>query len=260
MSCLLKRVQVKNLYGSQKCIDAQINNNTLILVGENGSGKTTFLRILYNILAGRWRSLSLFNFSSAILTFDDEDIEITHSTIDKHRKRNTNRLQSLPSGAKQAILEALDLELPQKESLQAISDKYRIPVRFLIDQCNSFDDDPDLFSHDARNKLKKITEKVNAQVLYLPTYRRIERELASVVDWIDPSDLNRNRVRSRFAQLERTNSYVELVEFGMQDVEESKRAELDRLEKFQSESLNILYPFRGRDRQKSHEATESSAG
>jgi hypothetical protein len=81
-----------------------------------------------------------------------------------------------------------------------------------------------------------------------------------VVDWIDPSDLNRNRVRSRFAQLERTNSYVELVEFGMQDVEESKRAELDRLEKFQSESLNILYPFRGRDRQKSHEATESSAG
>ncbi len=91
MSASLQRIRINGLYGTNKCIDAQISDNTLILVGENGSGKTTFLRILFNLLAGRWRSLSLFRFKSAILTLDDEDIEISHSDIDRLMDRIDSR-------------------------------------------------------------------------------------------------------------------------------------------------------------------------
>jgi predicted ATPase len=240
MGSLLRRIRVNNLYRTSKCIDAHLQNNTLIIVGENGSGKTTFLRIVYNILAGRWRSLAMFKFDSVILTFDDEEIEVTDSIIKAQRDLSSKKLLRFPSAVRQAILEAFDSELPSKESLARISDKYGIPVRFLIEELNSFEEDSNLFSKDAQKKLKTIHEKINAQILYLPTYRRIERELSSIVDWIDPNDYIRSRRRNRSARRERTNSYIELVEFGMQDVEDYRDAELERLEKLQSESLNVL--------------------
>jgi hypothetical protein len=182
----------------------------------------------------------MFRFDSVILTFDDEEIEITDTIIKTQRDLSSKRLMRFPSAVRQAMLEALDSELPPKESLARISDKYGIPVRFLIEELNSFEEDSNLFSKDAQKKLKIIHDKINAQVLYLPTYRRIERELSSIVDWIDPNDLIRSRRRNRSARRERTNSYIELVEFGMQDVEDYRDTELDRLEKLQSESLNVL--------------------
>lgn len=86
MSANLERIQITGLYGTNKSIDARIDDNTLILVGENGSGKTTFLRILFNLLAGRWRSLSFFRFESAILTLDGEEIKISYSDISRMMK------------------------------------------------------------------------------------------------------------------------------------------------------------------------------
>ena len=182
----------------------------------------------------------MFRFDSVILTFDDEEIEITDTIIKTQRDLSSKRLMRFPSAVRQAMLEALDSELPPKESLARRSDKYGIPVRFLIEELNSFEEDSNLFSKDAQKKLKIIHDKINAQVLYLPTYRRIERELSSIVDLIDPNDLIRSRRRNRSARRERTNSYIELVEFGMQDVEDYRDTELDRLQKLQSESLNVL--------------------
>ncbi len=240
MSASLQRIQIINLYGKNKCIDARVSDNTLILVGENGSGKTTFLRILFNLLAGRWRSLSLFRFDSVILTFDSEDIEITHSNIAQLSTTSKRSFRRLPVDLQQSVVEAFESAEPHERSqvLTKIADDYGIPLHYLIEQINSFDDEPDLFSQNARDISLRISKKINSQVLYLPTYRRIERELASVVDWLDPSDLRRRR--NRFSKPQRTDSYIELVEFGMQDVEYSIKTELDRLEKFQSENLNVL--------------------
>jgi predicted ATP-dependent endonuclease of OLD family len=73
--------------------------------------------------------------------------------------------------------------------------------------------------------------------LYLPTYRRIERELSSIFEGFDPDDIRRTRHRG---PSETDKSFIELVEFGMQDVQRAISNALEGLKDFARESLNSL--------------------
>lgn len=70
MSSNLTRFSIEKLWG-EKDISLRFQNNRLILVGENGSGKTTILRIVYETLACRWAQLSVEDFSAIKLEFSE---------------------------------------------------------------------------------------------------------------------------------------------------------------------------------------------
>ncbi|MBD2162529.1 AAA family ATPase [Limnothrix sp. FACHB-1083] len=238
MTTNLQRIQISGLHGTDKDIDAHIRDNTLILVGENGSGKTTFLRILFSLLAGRWQLLSRFVFKSITLTLNGERIVIEYSDVQPSRdSTKINRNPALPSGLRRelaTIAEYSDLQ-NQIPAIERSARRYDMPVRYVVEQLSLFTSQP---SEELRKKLDAIVQKIDSQILYLPTYRRIEQELTNILDGIDPSDLQRRRMQAPRA--DRDEVYIELVEFGMQDVETSIIDELSRLEKFQSITLNKL--------------------
>ena len=81
MTANLSRFSIHDLWG-EKDICLKFENNRLILVGENGSGKTTILRIVYETLACKWSLLSVEDFSTIDLLFDDG------TTVSKRRSIN----------------------------------------------------------------------------------------------------------------------------------------------------------------------------
>lgn len=57
----IDRLIIKDLHGD-KDLNVDIHNNCLIIVGDNGFGKTSVLNIVYSILSGNMKHLRNVNF------------------------------------------------------------------------------------------------------------------------------------------------------------------------------------------------------
>lgn len=240
MNSTLERFQIFGLHG-RKNVDVVIQENTLVLVGENGSGKTTFLRILFHYLSGRWLSLVQFRFESIVATIGGNEYKVTHDDLAKSFKAVDRRfLAEVPSPIRRKVMELLekgDLERVSVE-LERFGGRYSIPPEILLRQLEIFEEPPRGAKKEIQETISSIQRAIRAQILYLPTYRRIERELSSIFEGIDPDDLRRHRHRLR--QNESGEAYIELVEFGMKDVQQAVDRTLERLKEFARESLNNL--------------------
>lgn len=232
-----------------KNIKAYFSNNRLILVGDNGSNKTTFLRIFFLFLTGRWNALSQFNFKTIEINIDNcvkellyEDLENVLDMIEKRFLKDYSR------DAKQIILDTV----LKNESLIKIRrdlQDYNIalPVH-IIQRIKELHTDfmldsgklEQITESDKLNDIKDfLDEKINSQILYLPTYRRIEKELENIFNSEFVDEYNRNN-RFKYRTAYRQNSYIEFVEFGMKDVQYNIDNVLDNLKDFSREHLNNL--------------------
>ena len=113
-----------------------------------------------------------------------------------------------------------------------------VPLEVVVNQLQLFEENPRGPRKELQESIQYVRESINAQILYLPTYRRIERELGSIFEGIDLDDVRRGRARIRTGESE--NTFIELVEFGMRDVQQAIEVALSGLRDFARENLTTL--------------------
>lgn len=244
MTCKINSIGITGLYGVRDFL-VRFNDNKLIIVGENGSGKTTIARIIYAVLSCNWDLLRTYPFEKIEVNFSDETVEIPSNVINgifaapdierfeyfvdrRTYKRNFDGFIS-------AILEAKQQYEQNNFSDEKILDKrYRlhVPYEYIAEVIK----DPNISAlYEITNKIQL---KFKSKILYLPTYRRIEEQLKTIFPDVDRDVWEKARKRIN------TEKVVELVEFGMDDVVRLVRQEQDSLKSFsqtQQEKLTLGY-------------------
>jgi len=243
MSGKIENFSIIGLHG-YKDYSIDMIDNTTILVGENGAGKTTVLRLFYYLLSGQIGQIAQYNFNELKIKIDGKYIVLTRAMLESYAPRiNARFLRNLPPSLNRRIIEIYERNgghMPLNE-IRLMSDKFDLPLQYLLDEIDFSEADDSEDNYKIREFLKGIKESISCQILYLPTYRRIEEELNIILKGIDEDEWKRNRVtQKRIRDGSQVNTFVELVEFGMKDVENAVKNILDGLKDFARENLNTL--------------------
>lgn len=62
----LSRFRIEQLH-ARRTIDVEIQDNKLVLVGENGTGKSTVANLIYFFLTRQWERMLKYEFKSMIV-------------------------------------------------------------------------------------------------------------------------------------------------------------------------------------------------
>jgi ABC-type lipoprotein export system ATPase subunit len=247
---------VYKLYGNQN-IEINIHDNRIVIVGVNGIGKSTVINIFYHLIARRWKTLAEFDFDRISLRLNDhvltlsrkEIIDFLHSGGSLPRVIR-NRLQHRTSAiTTEQVLHTLLRPTLSRLELEQISKLLGMPPVELANLRNRYraagDVTGDLFptTPNFLAVADYLKTAIDARILFLPTYRRIEKDLKAIVPDIE------QRVRSYEERYGRSSSdsdggesrpYIDLVEFGMQDVKSLIEGTLLELNRFSRDQLNKL--------------------
>lgn len=217
----LKSFKIYGLFG-YKDIELPLDKQVLILIAENGSGKTTILKTLYSVFTQNLDKLDKIDFENIDIRFINFDNQFITANIDKNKKLNYDlftRLEKLKLKVSEALqvkgisekkltigeIAILKLENIQNQlklrnesyNSQSILDidnleNWIIQLENLIEQSEFSEFGGSIFANYCSN------------FLYFPTYRRIEEDLSSL----------------GYEDIELEDSSTKLIQSGMEDVEQ----------------------------------------
>lgn len=226
----MPRITSFSIKGLHNAVDVRIDirDHRVILVGVNGLGKTTIINIMYYFLTNQWARLSEYQFDELVIEAENEKLGVPkkdlasprHLSLLRRLRRHSPELRRLEK-REPNLLDVLVANPHDPRVVRRLQYEYDIPPRVLMDLRMILEDvplQPDLFS--SGSQVKKLGEEiarfVDGQVLYLPTYRRIERDLQKILPGVEER-IHRRQVQGAGG---RGTAFVEFVEFGMRDVEE----------------------------------------
>jgi len=244
---IISEISILKLHGEYD-YKLELKDNKLVIVSENGMGKTTVVNIIFYALSRQWEKLKEYDFESVNIKINDIPVNIVRKDLVGYtrlkRNRTTRNIRRYPPKYRRIledIIETNSLEDISRINLNTIKnlaiDKGLEPemlIDFLSDHVQhgaqktlfeEFETELDI--------LKKFNE--NTQMLYLPTYRRIEQDLTEIFPDLETNldTFRRNKIR----QENDNRPYLELVDFGMDDVETKIKNRLYELNQNLNNSL-----------------------
>lgn len=251
MAKTINLIEIWGLHGYQN-FRIPIRDNRLVLIGVNGIGKTTVVNILYYFLSRQWRKLAEFEFEKISIRIGTKKLTITADSVIPPTSSLRYIFRTLPPVLRKRINiddQRSIARLMVLDQWKEIEDRHGIPSSALKRRFEAgsreawqnlpFIDDGDDGSNIIRSISEYIDNNIFGQILYLPTYRRIEQDLQSIFPNFD--DEYTDRVAGRLARNQsRKHGYIELVQFGMEDVESKIRNKINSLKDQARIELNDL--------------------
>ena len=206
-----------NEYNVNLPLDQEVN----VFLGENGMGKTTILNALYCVLSGNYEKLTTMDFESISVIFaNGEECSITRQDIvayyddyyystPKRRRFDYSKLFN-----EKELLELRNIYIHNlgdsdifKKCCYKVADILGMPISYAKQELERFIFNYSPVKGNLKNVetfRKKISSAVNTEILYFPTYRRIEEDMSKL-----GLDMDKERLKDH------------LIRFGMADVEKS---------------------------------------
>ncbi|BAY07416.1 AAA family ATPase [Calothrix sp. NIES-2098] len=189
----LKSFSINGLFGF-KDVKIPFDREAVIMIAENGSGKTTILNALYYSISCKFSRLNTIDFESIVLGFTSGvNIEIKKSDLITYYKGEMINFdlisklhQYLPSSEIEIFLRDIRRGVPFKIIRNRIADlKPFIPSRAFDELvAEIFHGYNNEYEREREKKLEKIRNTIkanlNESILYFPTYRRIEEDLKNL--------------------------------------------------------------------------------
>lgn len=206
----IEAVRVLGIFGRQD-VTFDFIQSPFFIVGPNGTGKTTALKVLHGILTGSWSRLQTLPFNTAEVDIDGQTFNLAKSDFRKimgirelmveSTRRNRGRSLSLPPDwlTAQKIIEG--------EYGSSVR-RARVPT-YLIDSLP-------IFYETAARIINVVEAETLGKVLYFPTYRRVERDLHELLEDDEDPFSEEPTIAPKIA--DRFRSAGEVVGFGGQDI------------------------------------------
>ena len=209
---------------NERNIRIDFDEGSLIVVGENGSGKTTILRILYLALSRDWIKLSREDFVRIELVDNNDILGLNRSDLLGIEKCSINVKRefrdAIPAGAVNEIAKYCG-ELTTSEKVREAFDYLILPMRYLSSIESILEDKEKNLPEIIQTANKWILEHNTLPIIYLPTYRRSESSL-------NRNEYSGNRIR-HYHDFDRMPTNIEVAKVGMNDVDTTIRNEISSI-------------------------------
>jgi len=235
---IIKSFTIKGLFGITD-LTIPFEGRVKILIGENGLGKTQVLNMVYYTLTKKFERLIEYVFDSITIEFSDsEKVHIDKSDVEKllfeHpvvkdvvKKIGVKRFLELRNTL--TYSRDINFELRRNPTFRRILEDLPISSNMLLEALEVFSHNKqeDLFTPISKEKQKVIDKHlIGYQVLYFPTYRRVEEDLRNLGYDEEKFGINREDTR--------------LIHFGMDDVDRRFNELTQSIGKLSKEGLSKI--------------------
>lgn len=175
--CMLKEFWIIGLWGERN-YHLSLNDGKLIMVGANGCGKSTVLRIIYYTLAKKWRQLAKEDFERIKIVIGDEEKEFTKEQLGRPEEyliaTDDEMFSRFPVVFRRRYLDGYKDKLMAEDVLN-ILENMGYPEGVLDEEIEKLEK----IALKVPDSIKGISEWLKncfeQPILYMPTYRRIEK-------------------------------------------------------------------------------------
>lgn len=222
-SPVLKYIKIFGLFGDRD-VYVDMYDRCSILIGENGMGKTTILSVVYTLLNGNFHELLSFPIKGVEISFsDDNPIRLDEDDLKRYSSSRDWLLNDLNRDTFDNFIKYFieSGESFLSDSLYAkILEDHKEIRRDIDGLMKNFYD----YFYEMIEKNRKFftilsyIHKIGYKCIYLPTYRRIESTKAweSLYQDISYPHIDSYQMVRRF--INRMDSEMKLMNFGMKDI------------------------------------------